>query len=145
VVQGEADRPVVTVNTNGLEYKFTPEDITGRLMAKLRDTAAGKIGEEVGYAVVAVPLGFNDHQRQAVKDAGATIGLEVVRVVNEYVAAVVAYGLDMTDGEANFIVMDLGASKTDITVVYIDEGVMEALAMVSEPTFNRTHNRRLVN
>ncbi|KAH8759889.1 heat shock protein 70 family [Diaporthe sp. PMI_573] len=145
VVQGEADRPVVTVDTNGREYKFTPEDITGRLMAKLRDTAAGKIGEEVGYAVVAVPLGFNDHQRQAVKDAGATIGLEVVRVVNEYVAAVVAYGLDMTDGEANFIVMDLGASKTDITVVYIDEGVMEALAMVSEPTFNRTHNRRLVN
>lgn len=145
VVQGEVDRPVIAVDIKGREHKFTPEQIIGVVMAKLRDTAVEKIGEEVGYAVVAVPSGFNDHQREAVKDAGATVGLEVLRVVNEYAAAVIAYGLDLTEGEENFIVMDLGASKTDTTVVYIDQGVMEPLAIVSEPIFERIHNRRLVN
>lgn len=145
VVEGQGHKPVITMNIKGREHKFTPEQITGMIMAKLRDAAAEKIGEEVGYAVVAKPHDFSVHQTQAIKDAGASIGLEVLRFLNEYTAAVIAHGLDMKVGESNVIVMDLGASKTDITFVYIDEGVVEPLAFVSEPISGHMYNRQLVN
>jgi molecular chaperone DnaK (HSP70) len=146
VVQGEAGGPAVAVETNGRRYKYTPEEIAGRIMAKLRDTAEERTGEEVGYAVVAVPSSSSDYYRQAVKDAGTTVDLKVLRVVNEYAAAGMAYGLHLTEqDEPKFIVLDLGASKTDATIVSVDQGVMEPLAMVSEPTVDRIANRRLVN
>lgn len=145
VVEGPGHRPVITVDIKGREHRFTPEHITGLMMAKLRDAAAARIGEEVGFAVVAKPHCFSVHQTEAIKNAGAAIGLEVLRFLNEYTAAIIAYGLDLKDGESNVIVMDLGASKTDVTFVYIDEGVVEPLAFVSEPTNGRMYNRQLVD
>lgn len=114
-------------------------------MERLRDTAADFLGEDVGYAVVTVPTGFNDNQRQAVKDAGATVGLSVLRVVNESTAAAIAYGLDRTDDEENILVLDLGASKTDVTVFNVDMGVFEILGTVSTPVSGRLFNRQLVD
>ena len=144
VVEGEGDKPVITVDIQGREQTFTPERITGMVMAKLRDTAAAKVGEAVGYAVVAVPAGFNDHQKQAVEDAGATVGLKVLRVIKEPVAALMAYGFTQNKEEENVIMLDLGASKTDITVANIDLGLIETLATVSQPIGGRIDNRRLV-
>lgn len=114
-------------------------------MGKLRDTAAAKLGEEVGHAVVAVPTSFNDNQRQAVKDAGATVGLNVLRIINESTAAVIAYELERSDDEQNVVILDFGASKTDVTVVEIDYGVIETLATVSTPIDGRLYNRQLVD
>lgn len=114
-------------------------------MESLRDTAADYLGDDVGYAVVAVPAGFNDNQRQAVKNAGATVGLNILRIVNESSAAAIAYGLDRVDDEQNILVLDLGASKTDATVFNVDQGVFEILATVSKPASGRLINRRLVD
>lgn len=144
-VRGREDRPVITVNIQGQEHTFTPEYIAGLVMGKLRDTTAAKLGEDVGYAVVTVPTSFNDNQRQAVKDAGATVGLNVLRIINESTAAVIAYELDRSDEEQNVVVLDFGASKTDVTVVTIDYGVIETLATVSTPISGRLYNRQLVD
>lgn len=144
-VHGKENKPVIKMDIHGREHTFTPEHVAGLLMASLRDTAADYLGDDVGYAVVAVPAGFNDNQRQAVKDAGATVGLNVLRIVNEASAAAIAYGLDRTDDEQNILVLDLGASKTDATVFNVDQGVFEILAMVSKPTSERQFNRQLVD
>lgn len=144
-VRGKDNKPVIKVNMQGRKHAFTPEQVAGMLMERLRDTAADFLGEDVGYAVVAVPTGFNDNQRQAVKDAGATVGLNVLRVVNESTAAAIAYGLDRTDDEENILVLDLGASKTDMTVFNVDMGVFEILGTVSTPVSGRLFNRQLVD
>lgn len=143
-VQGKEDRPVITVIIQGREQTFTPEHIAGLIMGRLRDTAAAKLGEDVTHAVVAVPTSFNDNQRQAVKDAGDTVGLNVLRIINESTAAVIAYELDRSDEERNVVVLDFGASKTDVTVANIDYGVIEILATVSTPISGRLFNRQLV-
>lgn len=144
-VHGENDKPVISVNIQEQERIFTPEEVAGILMAKLRDTAAARLGEDIKYAVVAVPTGFNSRQREAIKDAGATVGLHVLRTLNDSTAAVIAYELDRESEEQNVIVLDLGASKTDVTVFNIDEGYIEPIAAVSRPISGRIFNRRLVD
>lgn len=144
-VEGKEEKPVIKVDIQGRENTFTPEQIAGMLMAKLGDTAAATIGDYMGCAVIAVPSSFNDDQRQAVKDAGATVGLNVLRIINEPVAVAIAYELDRLRGEQNVLVLDMGASKTEVTVLYIDEGVIETLATVSTPISGRLFNRRLVD
>lgn len=144
-VEGKEDKPVIKVDIQRREKTFTPEQIAGMLMAKLRDTAAAITGDYMGCVVVAVPSSFTDDQRQAVKDAGATVGLNVLRIINESVAAAIAYGLDRLDDEQNIVVLDMGASKTDVTVLNIDQGCMETLATVSTPISGRLFNRQLVD
>lgn len=144
-VEGKEDRPIIKVDIQGQENTFTPEQIAGMLMAKLGDTAAATIGDYMGCAVVAVPSSFNDDQRQAVKDAGATVGLKVLRIINESVAVAIGYELDWRDDEQNVLVLDMGASKTDMTVLNIDQGYIETLATVSTPISGRLFNRRLVD
>lgn len=144
-VEGKEEKPVIKVDIQGRENTFTPEQIAGMLMAKLGDTAAATIGDYMGCAVIAVPSSFNDDQRQAVKDAGATVGMNVLRIIKEPVAVAIAYELDRLRGEQNVLVLDMGASKTEVTVLYIDEGVIEILATVSTPISGRLFNRRLVD
>lgn len=147
VVEGRGGWAAISVNVRGVQREFSPELITGMLMSRLSVNAAKKLGEgeKITSAVVAVPARFNDLQRQIIKNRGTSVSLEVLRVVNDFAAAGIAYEIDRAEGEANFIVMDLGASKTEITAVFVEEGVMERLATVSEPTVTRGHNRRLVN
>lgn len=144
-VEGKEDKPIIKMDVQGRENTFTPEQIAGMLMAKLTDGAVGTISDYMGCAVVAVPSSFNDNQRQAVKDAGATVGLNVLRIINEPVAAAIAYGLDTLDDEQNVVVLDMGASKTDVTVLNIDQGCMETLATASTPISGRLFNRQLVD
>lgn len=145
VVEGNGDWAAISVNMRGKQRILPPEVITGMLMSRLQLKAKEKLGEDVAYAVLTVSAHFNDLQRQIIKDEGTRVGLEVLRIVNDYSAAGIAYEIDLTEDEANFIVMDLGASKTEITAVYVDYGVMERLASVSEPAITPLQNRRLFN
>ena len=104
--------------------KYSPSQISGFILQKMKETAAKFLGEEPTQAVITVPAYFNDSQRQATKDAGKIAGLEVLRIINEPTAAALAYGLDKT--EAGIIaVYDLGGGTFDVSILEIGDGVFE--------------------
>jgi molecular chaperone DnaK (HSP70) len=107
---------------------FTPEEVSGMVLRKMKEIAETFLGCEVKHAVVTVPAYFNDAQRQATKDAGTIAGLKVERVINEPTAAAIAYGLDKLDKEENILVFDLGGGTFDVTLLSIDHGVFEVRA-----------------
>lgn len=110
------------------KQEFTPEEISGMILRKMKEIAETYLGCPVKHAVVTVPAYFNDAQRQATKDAGTIAGLIVERVINEPTAAAIAYGLDKQDREENILVFDLGGGTFDVTLLSIDNGVFEVLA-----------------
>src|SRR4029078_12108098 len=103
---------------------YTAQEISARILQKLKRDAEGYLGEGVTQAVITVPAYFNDAQRQATKDAGQIAGLEVLRIINEPTAAAVAYGLDKEDGKT-IAVYDLGGGTFDVSVLEIGDGVFE--------------------
>lgn len=112
---------------NGKE--FTPQQLSGFILQKIKKDAESYLGTKVEKAVITVPAYFNDHQRQATKDAGAIAGLEVVRLVNEPTAASLAYGIDKVGKEQKILVFDLGGGTLDVTIMEIGtEGTFEVLS-----------------
>ncbi|KAF6010518.1 Hsp70 ATPase ssc1 [Brettanomyces bruxellensis] len=105
--------------------QYSPSQIGGFVLNKMKETAEAYLGKPVKNAVVTVPAYFNDSQRQATKDAGAIVGLSVARVVNEPTAAALAYGLDKADQSKVVAVFDLGGGTFDISILDIDNGVFE--------------------
>ena len=105
--------------------QYSPAQIGGFVLNKMKETAEGALGKKIKKAVVTVPAYFNDAQRQATKDAGQIVGLDVLRVVNEPTAAALAYGLDKTEAEKVVAVFDLGGGTFDISILDIDNGVFE--------------------
>jgi molecular chaperone DnaK len=122
---GAAKNGDVIVVVDSLE--ISPQEISSMILAYLRQCAESFFGEPVTEAVVTVPAHFNDHQRQATKDAAKIAGLEVLRVINEPTAASLAYGLG-SRANGTVAVFDLGGGTFDITVLEIQEGVFHVLA-----------------
>ncbi len=106
---------------------YTPQEISAKILQKLKQDAEEFFGEEVTEAVITVPAYFNDAQRKATQEAGKIAGLNVLRIVNEPTAAALAYGLDKK-GEEKVLVYDLGGGTFDVTVLDIGDGTFQVLA-----------------
>jgi len=106
---------------------YTPQEISAKILMKLKEDAEGYFGGPVTDAVITVPAYFNDAQRKATKEAGTIAGLNVLRIINEPTAAALAYGLDKKDSE-NIAVYDLGGGTFDVTILETGDGVVEVLA-----------------
>ena len=110
------------------DKKYTAQEISARILQKLKRDAESYLGESVSDAVITVPAYFNDAQRQATKEAGEIAGLNVLRIINEPTAAALAYGLDKADKEQTILVFDLGGGTFDVSLLEIGDGVVEVKA-----------------
>ena len=131
-----SDRTVISIKRHmGSDYKvsiddkkYSPQEISAMVLAKLKKDAEAYLGESVNDAVITCPAYFNDAQRQATKDAGKIAGLNVLRVINEPTAAALAYGLDKDTTSHKVIIYDLGGGTFDVSILDIGDGVFEVLA-----------------
>ncbi len=105
--------------------KYSAQEISARILGKLKRDAEAYLGDTVTQAVITVPAYFDDAQRTATKEAGTIAGLEVLRIINEPTAAALAYGLDKEDSDRTVLVFDLGGGTFDVSVLEIGEGVFE--------------------
>src|SRR5579864_7444462 len=104
--------------------KYTAQEISARILQKLKRDAESYLGDTVSQAVITVPAYFDDAQRTATKEAGQIAGLEVLRIINEPTAAALAYGLDKEE-EQTVLVFDLGGGTFDVSILEISEGIFQ--------------------
>ncbi len=119
-----------TIDIDGKRY--TAQEISARVLQKLKRDAESYLGEPVTQAVVTVPAYFDDAQRTATKEAGEIAGLEVLRIINEPTAAALAYGLDKNAKDETVVVFDLGGGTFDVSVLEIGDGVFEVKATAGD-------------
>jgi len=119
-----------TIDIDG--KKYTPQEISARVLMKLKRDSEAYLGESVTDAVITVPAYFNDAQRTATKEAGEIAGFNVLRIVNEPTAAALAYGLDKGSKEQTVLVFDLGGGTFDVSLLELGEGVIEVKATAGD-------------
>lgn len=131
--EAEKRLPYSIVDRNGAcaveiaDKIYTPQEISAKILMKLKEDAEAYLGESVTEAVITVPAYFNDSQRKATKEAGTIAGLNVLRIINEPTSAALAYGLDKQEAE-KIMVYDLGGGTFDVTVLETGDNVVEVLA-----------------
>ena len=134
-----AEKTIASIKRHmGTDYKvqiddkaYSPQEISAMILQKLKSDAENYLGEKVTEAVITVPAYFNDAQRQATKDAGKIAGLDVKRIINEPTAAALSYGLD-NEEEQKIMVYDLGGGTFDVSIIEIDDGVIEVLSTAGD-------------
>ncbi|KAJ8706611.1 hypothetical protein PYW07_012689 [Mythimna separata] len=126
-VSNQNGKPMILVDYRGEKKSFAPEEISGMVLSRLKETAENYLGAKVNKAVITVPAYFNDSQRQSTRAAGAIAGLEVLRITNEPTAAALAYGLNRR-GDKNVLIYDLGGGTFDVSVLSINGSVYEVKA-----------------
>eukprot|EP01049_Picozoa_sp_SAG25_P014042 SAG25_NODE_2352_length_1692_cov_1.951036_1_plen_347_part_10 len=142
----KATKPVIQVDYKGETKTFMPEEISAMVLIKMKETAEAYLGSPVTNAVVTVPVYFNDSQRQATKDASAIAGLNVLRIIDESTAAAIAYGLDKQIGERNVLIFDLGGGTFDVTLLSIEDGLLEVRAHAGDTHLGgEDFDNRMVN
>lgn len=124
IVEGPND----TVRVKIGDKEYTPQEISAEVLRKLKKAAEDYLGEPVTEAVITVPAYFDDAQRQATKDAGKIAGLDVKRIINEPTAAALAFGIDKTDKDMKVLVLDLGGSTADVSILSLGDGVFEVIS-----------------
>jgi len=123
------NKPYIQVQYKKEEKLFTPEEISAMVLSKMKDTAESFLGVPITRAVITVPAYFNDSQRSATKDAGMIAGLKVERIINEPTSSALSYGLDKkSTNERNVIIFDLGGGTHDVSLLSIDNEIIEAKA-----------------
>ena len=128
-----------TVDMAGREY--TPQEISAIILKRLKEIAEARLGHALRKAVITVPAYFSDTQRQATREAGEIAGLEVVRIINEPTAAALVYEAGQHEGK-RILVYDLGGGTFDVSVVRIEEGVVELLSATATTTWAATISTR---
>ena len=126
VIKGDNNKPKIEVEYKGKTESFYPEEISACILSKLKQIAKDYLGHEVNEAIITCPAYFNDLQRKATQMAGKIAGLNVLRIINEPTAAAIAYGLDKENqGEKNVLIFDLGGGTFDVTILSIDNNLLE--------------------
>lgn len=138
VVAGDEDRPLIEVQRGAKVERFTAEEVSAKVLKRMKIVAEEYLSTPVTKAVITVPAYFNDAQRQATKDAAEIAGLQCLRIINEPTAAAIAYGLDKWPmdkggiagfkGSENVLIFDLGGGTFDVTLLTIRNGLLEVKA-----------------
>lgn len=147
-VVNDCNKPKIQVEFKGQTKRFTPEEISSIVLTRMKETAEAYLGTKVCDAVITVPLYFNISQRQATKDAGTMAGLNVLRIINEPSAAVLAYGLSKNlESESNVLIFDLGGGTFDVSILGLDKTpVVEIKSTTGDAHLGgEDFNNRLVN
>jgi len=146
VVPGERGKPEMVVNFEGEERHFQAEEISSMIFLRLMGMVHVHLGYEVRDAVITVPPHFADPQRQAMKDAAASSGLEVLRVIDEATAAALAHGLDKKgDAKRNVLVCDMGVDTLDVSLLVVEDGTVTLKATAGDvPLGGRNFDDRLL-
>ncbi|KAL7587494.1 hypothetical protein Lser_V15G39497 [Lactuca serriola] len=136
VIEGTNDNPNIVVTYNGYEQRFSAEEILSMVKTKMKEVAEAYIGDTVKDVVITVPAYFNDCQRQATKDAATIAGLNVLRMINEPTAAVIAYGvgnMSSFNRKRNVLVFDLGGGTFDVSLLTISkQGTFKVKAVAGD-------------
>ena len=132
IVAHDGSLPMMKVTYKGKVETYSPVDISAAILNNLKETAEAYLGCAVTKVVITVPAYFNDSQRQATKDAGKIVGLEVMRIINEPTAAALAYGFDGEKKEASIVlIFDLGGGTFDVSLLEIDGGIFQVNSYVA--------------
>ena len=130
VIKGDNNKPKIEVEYKGKTEYFYPEEILGCILSKLKQNAKDYLGHDVYKAIITCPAYFNDIQRKSIKDAALIAGLKVEKIINAPIAAAVAYGNDIhTQGEKNFLIFDLGGGTFDVSILSINNNLIEVRAI----------------
>ncbi|CAF1009888.1 unnamed protein product [Adineta steineri] len=132
-VIGEGGKPKIQVEYKNKTILFAPEEILAMILTKMKEIAEAYLGEKISGAVITVPVFYNSSQRQAIRDAGTIVGLHVLRIISEPTAAAIAYNLDKNvSNERNILVFDLGGGNFDVSVLTLEEGIIEVKSVVGD-------------